>query len=128
MASRSAGKHLLEGFLSIGETAGESEGRRSGRRVLLLATVIATLLSIPPAIARFPAGYTWVGVVDIVTTFGPLLLLPVIAIRPTAYVPVIQAMFVFILAGPLLDTAMFGGLFPSGLVVVFVLDVALGAL
>jgi len=128
MSSQSAGKHILEGFLSIGETAGESESRRSGRRVLLLATVIATLLSIPPAIARFPAGYTWVGVVDIVTTFGPLLLLPVIAIRPTTYVPVIQAMFVFILAGPLLDTAMFGGLFPSGLVVVFVLDIALGAL
>jgi adenylate cyclase len=121
-------KRLLEDFLSIGATAGESESRRSGRRVFLLATIIATLLSIPPAIARFTAGYTWVGVVDLVTDFIPICLLVVIAIRPSSYVPAIHAMLVVILAGPLLDTAMFGGLLPSGLLVIFGLDVALGAL
>ncbi len=121
-------KRLLEDFLSIGATAGESESRRSGRRVFLLATIIATLLSIPPAIARFTAGYTWIGVVDLVTLVIPICLLVVIAIRPSSYVAAIHAMLVVILAGPLLDTAMFGGLLPSGLLVIFGLDVALGAL
>jgi adenylate cyclase len=37
-------------------------------------------------------------------------------------------MFVVVVAGPVLDTAMFGGLLPSGLLVIFGLDVALGAL
>jgi adenylate cyclase len=128
MSSPSPWKRLLEGYLSIGATPDESETRRGGRRVFLLALIIATLLSIPPAIARFPAGYTWVGVVDIVTTILPVFLLAVIAIRPTTYVATVHAMFLVVLAGPLLDTAMFGGLFPSGLVVVFGLDVALGAL
>jgi adenylate cyclase len=128
MSSQSPWKRVLESYLSIGATPDESETRRGGRRVFLLALIIATLLSIPPAIARFPAGYTWVGVVDIVTTILPVFLLAVIAIRPTTYVATVHAMFLVVLAGPLLDTAMFGGLFPSGLVVVFGLDVALGAL
>jgi guanylate cyclase len=128
MSSPSPSKRVLEGYLSIGATPDESETRRGGRRVFLLALIIATLLSIPPAIARFPAGYTWVGVVDLVTTILPVFLLAVIAIRPTIYVATVHAMFVVVLAGPLIDTAMFGGLFPSGLVVVFGLDVALGAL
>ena len=128
MSTASPSKRLLEGYLSIGATPGESETRRGGRRVFLLALIIATLLSIPPAIARFPAGYTWVGVVDIVTTILPVLLLAVIAIRPTNYVVGVHAMLLVAFAGPLIDTAMFGGLFPSGLVVVFGLDIALGAL
>jgi class 3 adenylate cyclase len=119
---------LLERYLSIGATPDESESRRSGRRVFLLAMVIATLFSIPPAIARFTAGYPWVGVVDVVTIVVPLFFLAVIAFRPTSYVPGVHAMLVVILAGPLLDTAKFGGLLPSGLLVVFVLDLALGAL
>src|SRR6476646_1260898 len=128
MSTPSPSKRLLEGYLSIGATPGESETRRGGRRVFLLALIIATLLSIPPAIASFPAGYTCVGVVDIVTTILPVFLLAVIAIRPTTYVVGGHAMLLVALAGPLIDTAMFGGLFPSGLVAVFGLDIALGAL
>jgi adenylate cyclase len=128
MSSASWWKRLLEAFLSIGATAGESESQRSGRRVFLLAFIIATMLSIPPTITRFTAGYTWVGVVDLVTTVIPICLLVVIAIRPTSYVAAIHAMLAIILAGPLLDTAMFGGLLPSGSLAIFGLDVALAAL
>src|SRR5215218_6707626 len=109
MSSRPLGKRLLEGFLSVGETPGESESRRSGRRVFILAFIVASLLSIPPLIARFTAGYTWVGFVDLVTLVIPLLLVVVIAIRPTSYVAAIHAMLLVIITGPLLDTAMFGG-------------------
>src|ERR1044072_5860316 len=128
MSSPPPWKRLLEGFLSIGATAGESESRRSGRRVFLLAFVLATLLSIPAVVGRFGAGYTWVGVVDLVTLVVPVFILGVIAIRPAGYVAAMHAMLIVILAGPLLDTTMFGGLLPSGLLVIFGLDVALGAL
>ena len=121
-------KRLLEGILSIGASPSESESRRSGRRVFMLAFILATLLSIPAVIARFDAGYTWVGVVDLATLAIPVLLLGVIAIRPTSYVAILHVMFVVIVAGPVIDTAMFGGLLPSGLLVIFGLDVALGAL
>lgn len=121
-------KRLLEGILSIGASPSESDSRRSGRRVFMLAFILATLLSVPAVIERFGAGYTWVGVVDLVTLAIPILLLVVIAIRPTSYVTSLHVMFVVIVAGPVLDTAMFGGLLPSGFLVIFVLDVALGAL
>jgi adenylate cyclase len=121
-------KRLLEGIMSIGASPSESDSRRSGRRVFLLAFILATLLSVPGAIQRFGTGYTWVGVVDLVTVAIPILLLAVIAIRPTSYVAILHAMFVVILAGPVLDTAMFGGLLPSGLLVIFGLDIALAAL
>jgi adenylate cyclase len=114
--------------MSIGATPGESESRRSGRRVFLLAFILATVLTIPGVIQRFGAGYTWVGVVDLVTTVIPVFLLVVIAMRPSSYVASLHVMFVVIMAGPILDTAMFGGLLPSGLLVIFGLDVALGAL
>ena len=121
-------KRFLEGILSIGASPSESDSRRSGRRVFMLAFILATLLSIPAVIERFDAGYTWVGVVDLVTLAVPVLLLVVIAIHPTSYVATLHVMFLVIVVGPVLDTAMFGGLLPSGLLVIFGLDVALGAL
>jgi adenylate cyclase len=121
-------KRVLEGIMSIGASPDESESRRSGRRVFILAFILAGVFSIPPVIARFDARYTWVGVVDLVTLAIPVLLLVVIAIRPTSYVATLHVMFVVIVAGPVLDTAMFGGLLPSGLLVIFGLDVALAAL
>lgn len=121
-------KRLLETILSIGASPDEPDTRRSGRRVFLLAFILATGLTIPGVIQRFAAGNTWVGVVDLLTTLIPVLFLVVIAIRPSSYVASLHVMFVVILAGPIIDTAMFGGLLPSGLLVIFGLDVALAAL
>jgi adenylate cyclase len=121
-------KRLLEGVLSIGRTQEESDIRRSGRRVFMLAFIIATLLGIPVVIARFSQGYTWVGVVDLVSLVISVVLVVLIAIRPTTYTASLHALFVVSTAAPLLDTAMFGGLLPSGLLVSFGLVVALGAL
>jgi guanylate cyclase len=128
MLQASLWKRVLEGILSIGETPEETESRRSGRRVFMLAFILASLLSIPALVARFVAGYLWVGVVDVVTLALPVALLAVIAIRPRTYTATLHVMFAVIVAGPLIDTALFGGLLPSGLLVIFCLDVALGAL
>src|SRR4029453_1989542 len=121
-------KRLLEGVLSIGRTQEESDSRRSGRRVFMLAFIIATLLGIPVVITRFSQGYTWVGVVDLVSLVISVVLLVLIAIRPKTYTAGPHALFVVSTAAPLLDTAMFGGLLASGLLVSFGLVVALGAL
>ena len=94
----------------------------------MLAFILASLLSVPAVIARFAAGYTWVGVSDLVTLVVPVSLLVVIAVRPTSYVPVLHVILVILFASPILDTAMFGGLLPSGVLVIFGLDIALGAL
>jgi class 3 adenylate cyclase len=118
----------LEGILSIGASPHESESRRSGRRVFMLALILASLLSIPTVIARFSAGYTWVGISDLVSLVVPVCLLVVIIARPATYVPVLHVILAIALAGPVLDTAMFGGLLPSGVLVIFGLDIALGAL
>ena len=114
--------------MSIGASDDESESQRSGRRVFMLAFILASLLSVPAVIARFAAGYTWVGVSDLVTLVVPVSLLVVIAVRPTSYVPVLHVILVILFASPILDTAMFGGLLPSGVLVIFGLDIALGAL
>jgi guanylate cyclase len=121
-------RRVLEAIASIGAVPHESESRRSGRRVFILAFVLATLLTIPGVFQRFAAGYTWVGVTDLVTLVIPVGLLLVIAIRPATYAASLHVMFAVIMVGPLLDTAMFGGLLPSGVVVIFGIDVALGAL
>ena len=114
VATLPVSRRLLEGVLSIGQTPEESDSRRSGRKVFMLAFVIATLLGIPLVVARFAKGYTWVGVVDLVTLVISVVLLVVIAIRPTSYTGCLHAMFAASMAAPVLDTAMFGGLLPSG--------------
>jgi len=119
---------LLEPILSIGATPAETDSRRSGRRVFMLAFVLSTLLTIPGIVQRFDAGYEWVGVSDLVTTAIPVLLLGVIVIWPSSYAPAVHAILLFAFAGAVIDTALFGGLLPSGVAVIFGLDVALAAL
>lgn len=128
MATLPLSKRFLEGVLSIGRTPEESDNRRSGRRVFMLAFIIATLLAIPTVVARFSLGYTRVGVVDLVALVISVLLIVVIAIRPMSYTACLHALFATSTVAPMLDTAMFGGLLPSGLLVSFGLVVALGAL
>jgi adenylate cyclase len=128
MATLPLSKRLLEGVLSIGRTSEESDSRRSGRRVFMLAFIIAILLGIPTVVARFGQGYTRVGVVDLVALVISVLLVAMIAIRPMSYTTCLHGLFATSMVAPMLDTAMFGGLLPSGLLVSFGLVVALGAL
>ncbi len=96
--------------------------------MFVLAFVIATLASIPPAFGDLSAGYTGVAAMGFLTTFfvGPLALV-VIWRRPRRFEAVVTAMFAAIFAGYLVETTLFGGLFPSGLVVIFGMPMALAA-
>src|SRR3990172_2904569 len=128
MAGTSRWRRLLEPVLSIGAYAGEPETKRGGRRVVVVAFIVATLLSIPIAFADLAAGYTWVAAMNFVTIALTLLLVVAMRLRPHAFAALVTAMFVVIFATQLVETAMFGGLLASGLVVIFSLVFVLGSL
>jgi class 3 adenylate cyclase len=113
--------------MRIGEVPGEPETKRGGRRVFLVAFVIATALTIPQVIADLAAGYRWVAAVNSVLVIVPIAILLAMARWPRHFDLLLAVMFTVITAGQLFETAMFGGLFGSGLVVIFGLALALSA-
>ena len=128
MADRARWRRTLELVLSIGEYPGEPETTRSGRRVFLVAFVIATVFTIPQSVMDFAAGYTRVGVMNLVSVTLTLPFLLAMKIWPHRFAALVNAMFVLIFVTQLIETAMFGGLYPSGLVVIFGLALGLAAL
>jgi guanylate cyclase len=111
--------------LSIGEYEGEPEVARGGRRVFVVAFVIASVLSIPIAAADIASGYTWVGGMNLVVEVVTLAMLFVVHLRPHRFASLVSAMFALIWASTLVEIALFGGLLPSGLVVIFGLPITL---
>ncbi len=125
MDFRSRVKRAWEPVLSIGEYEGEPEIARGGRRVFVVSFVIATVLSIPIAAADIASGYPWVGGMNLVVEVFTLAMLFVVHLRPRWFAPLVSAMFVVIWASTLVEIALFGGLLPSGLVVIFGLPITL---
>ena len=120
---------VFEPVLSIGQHPEESETQRAGRRVFMLAFVIATVASIPQAFSDLAAGHTWVAAMALFVTFivGGFALVAIWR-WPRHFGGIVNAMFAVIFASQLVETAMFGGLFASGLVVVFGLVFSLAAM
>ena len=121
-------KWFLEPVLSIGSVPGESVSRRSGRRVMIMAIVVVSVLSIPAGFTSLSRGYT----LDAVLTFvliaaGPMILLG-IKRWPHRFVALVNLLFALAFALGLSEAAMFGGLWPSGLSVIFGLLMVLGAM
>jgi guanylate cyclase len=128
MVAASRWRRLLEPVLSIGSYPGEPETKRGGRRVIIVAVLVATVLTIPSAFADVSAGYTWVAVINLFTVALTPLLLLAIALKPHRFVWFITALFVAVFVIQLVETALFGGLLESGLVVIFGLATVLGSL
>ena len=119
---------ILEPVLSIGDDPNETEAIRGGRRVFIIATIIATIFTIPQSVSDFAAGYTWVAVMGVVVQVVTFVVILAIWRRPRRFVVLVTIMFVLIAVSQLAETAMFGGLFPSGVVVMFGLALPLAAL
>jgi class 3 adenylate cyclase len=128
MADRSRWRRLLQPVLSIGAYPGEPELQRSGRQVVVVAFIIATLSSIPTAFQDLAAGYTWVGILELTTIVLTPPLFVAIARWPRRFETFINLSFVFIYAVLMAETAMFGGLWRSGLIPLFPLNFVLVAL
>ncbi len=119
MSDLSRWRRLLEPVLTIGEYPDEPETRRSGRRVFLIAFVIATAFTIPQSVMDLAAGYTAVAVMNLISVSLTLPFLVAMKVRPHRFAALVNAMFALIFVTQLAETAMFGGLFPSGLVTIF---------
>jgi len=129
MAGRTGGwRGFLEPVLSIGSYSGESVSRRSGRRVLIMAMVVALVLSIPTAVDSFRRGYTWDGALTVVLILaGPVVLLAAKP-RPRRFLALVNVLFALVILLGAAEAAMFGGLWESGLSVIFGILVVLGAM
>ena len=121
-------RRFLEPLLSIGSLPGESVSRRSGRRVVIVAMVVAVVLSIPTAFYVLDQGYTW----DAVMTFLVIVALPVLLLAikrwPHRFVALVNVGFALAIGLGVAEAAMFGGLWPSGLSPIFGIIVVLGAM
>ena len=114
--------------MRIGEVDGEPETKRGGRRVFMVAFVIATILSIPQVVEDLSAGYTWVGVLGLIVSALTIVILLAMRRWPRRFDLLLALIFTCVTVGHLAQTALFGGLFESGLVVMFGLAIALSAL
>ena len=114
--------------MRIGEVDGEPETKRGGRRVFMVAFVIATILTIPQGVEDLSAGYTWVGVLGLIVSALTIVILLAMRRWPRRFDLLLALIFTCVTVGHLAQTALFGGLFESGLVVMFGLALALSAL
>jgi len=114
--------------MSIGEYPGEPETRRGGRRVFLVAYVVATILTIPQALADLAEGFTWVAVLNLVLLVPLARLLLAMWRWPRRFPALLAVVFALVSAGIWMKITMFGGLFASGLAAIFGLLVSLAAL
>ena len=96
--------------------------------MFLVAFVIATAFTIPQSVMDLAAGYTAVAVMNLISVSLTLPFLLAMRVWPLRFAALVNAMFVLIFVTQLVETAMFGGLFPSGLVVIFGLALGLAAL
>lgn len=119
---------MVESILSIGSVHGESVTRRSGRRVMIVAIVVASVLSIPTVFSSLGDGFGWdAAITAVLIAAAPIVLLASRA-RPRWFVPLVNVLFVLVFAVQSAEAAMFGGLWGSGLAPVFGIVVVLAAL
>jgi guanylate cyclase len=128
MSATPSWRRLFEPVLSIGSYPGEPETKRAGRRVIVVAVLVGSLLTIPTAVADLAAGYTWVAAMNLFSVVLAPLLLCAMALKPHRFAWLITALFVVVFAFQLVETALFGGLLASGMVVIFGLAAVLGSL
>jgi len=121
-------RRRLDPLLSIGERPGESETERGSRRVIIAAVAIATLLTIPTALADLSAGYTGVAAVNLGLVVAAPVMLLAVRRRPRLFRAALTLLFLVVFVGQLVETTLFGGLIPSGVVPIFGLTQVLGSL
>ncbi len=119
---------LADSLLSVGAYQGEPQTQGARRRIMVAGIWIASILTFPTILTQFKGGLFW-------SAMGNLVLLVMIAgvlillhLRPHWFAPLINALLAAVFVQQLVQTALFGGLLESGLVVMFGLDIVLAAL
>lgn len=121
-------KRLVDAMLSIGAYEAETESQRARRRIMVGSIWLITALSIPTIVVDFSAGFTLVGWGGVGIIAFTVVGLAVLSARPRSFPVTINLLFVVVAVAGVFEATLFGGLFESGLIVVFGLIFVLGAL
>lgn len=121
-------RRLAENLLAIGAYPGEPETQRARRRIMVAAMSLASLLTIPTVLADFDAGYVWVGLGNTGVIAVTVVALVALHRRPGWFPVIINVFLLAPFLHQLVETALFGGLLESGLVVMFGWIIVLAAL
>lgn len=115
-------------LLSIGEYPHESEAQRTKRRIFVVASTIATILTIPTALDSVASGYTLVAAAQSTVLAAAPAALVVLTLRPLWFPWVVNGVFGVVTVETLLSTALAMSLSESSPEVVFILIMPLAAL
>ena len=121
-------RRVLEYLLSFGAYPGEPGTQRGKRRIMVGAIWLASLGTLPYIFADLEAGQTWVAAGSTLAFATGLVGLVAMRLRPDRFPLIVNAIFVVVYLTQLSETALLGGLLPSGLAIVFGLQIVLGAL
>ena len=119
---------LVDSMLSFGSYPEEREAQRAKRRIIVAAMWMATILSVPGALADFGSGYMWIGVANAVVILAALVVIFAMDRSPHRFAFWVNAMFITVMALLLLEVTFFGGLIESGLSPLFGLIIVVGSL
>ena len=121
-------RRVVDVLFSIGEYPGEADEQRSKRRIFVVATVIATMLTIPFVFDLLAAEQTRVAIAtSVVVVAGPVSLI-IMHLRPGWFGPVVYGVFGLVTAETLYSTTLVGGLNNSDLNAANILIIPLAAL
>jgi adenylate cyclase len=119
---------MIDALLSIGAYPEESETQRARRRIILATTWVASLLTALSILIEFLSGFLWVALSDSGIIVVTAVVLVSLHLKPRRFALAINLLLGTVFVVGLINTALFGGLFESGLIVIFNLSIVLAAL
>ncbi|MGI9611227.1 MAG: adenylate/guanylate cyclase domain-containing protein, partial [Acidimicrobiia bacterium] len=117
----------VEYLLSFGAYPGESDVQRGRRRIIVGYAWVASLITLGPVAVDLAAGFTWVALLSALIVVVTIPSLFLIRARPHMFASIVNVVLVIVFGIQLAVTALLGGLWPSGLTVLFGLVIVLAA-
>jgi adenylate cyclase len=121
-------RSFVDALLSIGAYSEESETQRARRRIIVATTWVASLLTALTILSEFASRLLWVALSDTGIIVVTAVMLMSLRLKPRRFALAINLLLGTVFVVQLINTALFGGLLESGLVVSFNLAIVLAAL
>jgi guanylate cyclase len=120
-------RHLFEYFLSFGAYDGEPVHQRGRRRIFVGYAWVGSVITLGPAIGDYAAGLPLVGLLNAMVPAVAIPALFLIKVKPERFGTITNITLMIVFVIQLAITAVLGGLWPSGLTVLFGLVIVLAA-
>lgn len=114
-------------FLSFGAFPGESSTQRGRRRIIIGYAWIGSVITLGPVAADLAAGMPLVALFNFLVVAAAIPGLFLIRANPHRFFAITNGVMIIVFCSQLAVTALLGGLWPSGLTVLFGLVIALAA-